>query len=98
MLTSGSKKYSKVQSVNLRSQSKVNIEVDGLSMIVGIVEKEDGSKKLMEHTPTLRFKSSNTNVATVSKSGIIQGMRAGNCSIYMYASNGMYQKISVHVS
>ena len=46
----------------------------------------------------LRFESSNKAIATVgAKTGKIYTKKAGTCSIYVYAQNGVYQKITVKV-
>lgn len=45
----------------------------------------------------MRYESSNTKIATVSKSGQIKGIKKGNCTIYAYAPSGIYKTIKVKV-
>lgn len=54
------------------------------------------SKKIKKHR-AIAYESSNPEVATVSKKGVIQAKKKGSCSIYAYAQNGVYKKIKVTV-
>ena len=49
------------------------------------------------HGPKLRYRSTNKNIATVTKSGRIKGRSKGTCHIYVYAINGVSKKIKVTV-
>ena len=53
--------------------------------------------KPMKHAAALRYRSSNKNVATVTKSGKIVGVNVGTCYISVYAHNGASKKIKVKV-
>ncbi len=56
------------------------------------------SKKLKVRTHRkLSYESSNTKVATVSKSGVIKGKKKGSCYVYVYAQNGVFSKIKVTI-
>ena len=57
------------------------------------------SKKLMpkSHVATVRYLSTNTKVATVSKSGKIKAAGKGKCTVYAYAHNGVSKKVTVTV-
>ncbi|MBQ6402082.1 MAG: hypothetical protein IJI20_07355 [Firmicutes bacterium] len=57
------------------------------------------SKSLMpsRHVPTLRYRTSDKNIATVSKSGKITAKGAGTCIIYVFAHNGVSKNIEVTV-
>ena len=63
------------------------------------VKKLDNSKKLIpeSHAAKLRYLSTDTNVATVSKKGKIKGVKAGTCYVYAYAQNGIGKTIIVIV-
>ncbi len=45
----------------------------------------------------IAFESSNKNIATVSKKGVIKGIRKGKCYVYAYAQNGVMAKVKVVV-
>ena len=36
-------------------------------------------------------------IAAVSRGGVIRGVSKGTCSVYVYAHNGVYKKVSVTV-
>ena len=56
------------------------------------------SKKLkVKKHRGLAFESSNPKVATVTNKGVIKGVSAGKCKIYVYAQNGVSKAISVTV-
>ena len=56
-------------------------------------------KKLMpaEHTVKLRYLTTNTDVATVSRSGRITAKGKGSCRIYAITVNGLRKTIQVTV-
>lgn len=43
------------------------------------------------------YESSDPSVATVSSSGKIRAVKAGSCSVYAYAQNGVYVRVTVTV-
>lgn len=45
----------------------------------------------------LRYESSNSNIATVSKTGEITGLKKGTCYIYVISESGKYRRIKVTV-
>lgn len=45
----------------------------------------------------IRFESSNSAIAKVTAKGKIQGVKKGNCKVYVYAQNGMYKTVKVAV-
>ena len=53
-------------------------------------------KKIKTHRKLI-YESSNTRVATVSKSGKIKAVSKGSCVIYVYAQDGKCQKVKVKV-
>ena len=52
--------------------------------------------KVVKHS-AIRFMSSNTKIATVSKKGVVKGIKKGTATIYAYAQNGTYKAIKVTV-
>lgn len=54
-------------------------------------------KKVQMQSLTFRFESSNPKIASVTKKGKIKGKKKGNCSIYMYAQNGLYKTVKITV-
>ncbi len=61
------------------------------------IKKKGSVKKLLKHRKVC-YESSNTNIATVSKKGVIKGKQKGSCIVWVYGQNGMYKKIKVKVS
>lgn len=55
------------------------------------------SKVVTKHVSTVRYKSSDNAIATVSKNGTIKGVKKGTCYVYCYASNGAYKTVKVTV-
>lgn len=53
-------------------------------------------KPIDEHQD-IKFESGNTKVASVTGKGVIKAKKKGTCYIYVYAQNGMYQRIKVTV-
>ena len=43
------------------------------------------------------FSSSDPDIASVSKNGVIKARRKGKCSVYAYAQNGVYREVKVTV-
>ena len=43
------------------------------------------------------YSSSNPDIATVDKNGLIKAKRKGKCSVYAYAQNGVYKEVKVTV-
>lgn len=59
--------------------------------------KVKANKKYSKHVSTLRYESTNTEVAAVDQNGVITGKKAGAAYIYIYTQNGLYKKIKVTV-
>ena len=52
--------------------------------------------KVKKHRAVL-YESSNINIATVSKKGVVKAKSKGTCYVYAYAQNGVFKKIKVTV-
>ena len=50
-----------------------------------------------KYTSNIRYVSTNTSIATVSKKGVIKAKAKGKCYVYCYAQNGLYKKVKVTV-
>ena len=63
------------------------------------VTKLKKGKKLIpaEHAARLRYLTTNTNVATVNKSGKITAKSQGSCKIYVYTVNGLSKTVKITV-
>ena len=76
--------------------ASVKLKVGKSKTVTGLVVLPKG-KKLMKHTATIRYESSNKQVATVNSKGKIKAKAEGTCYIYAYAQNGVYKRIKVTV-
>ncbi len=75
----------KKKTVVVKSKKKVRLKV-----------KVKG-KKLNKTGKTVRFQTSDSSVAKVSKKGFITRVRRGICHVYCIAGNGIFKKIKVKV-
>lgn len=91
------KKYTNVSRV-ITSKSKVTVKVGKTVRIKGkkLVLKKKGKKRL-KHEDKFRYQTSNKKIATVSRSGVIRGKKAGRCKVYVIAENGVRKVIKVTV-
>ena len=57
------------------------------------------NKKLLkrDHAPHYRYKSTNSAIAAVSRTGRVSAKKAGKCSIYIYAQNGVRTSVRITV-
>ena len=96
--TNGTKKYTNPKSVKVK-KSKVSIKTGKTYKIKATVKKVDKKKKLMpaKYTAKLRYMSSNTEIATVSRKGVIKAKKSGTCKVCVYAANGVNKTIKVTV-
>lgn len=85
---------------------KVKVSKKSYTLTVGksakikakIVKAKSGKKLLGKgHCAKVRYISSNTKVATVSKSGKIKAVGKGKCDIRIFAQNGRSCKVTVTV-
>ena len=96
--TNGTKNYTNIKAVTV-NKTKVSLSKGKTFNIKATAVKADKKKKVMAntHTPTLRYLTTNKNVATVSGSGKITAKGKGTCSIYVYAHNGVSKTVKVTV-
>ena len=81
------------------NKSSVTLKKGKTFKIKASVVKINKNKKLMptKHAPTIRYMTSNKNVAAVSAGGKITAKSKGTCTIYAYPHNGAYKTIKVTV-
>lgn len=94
----GNKKFTNPKRVTVK-KAKLTLKAGKTSKIKATVKKLKKGKKLISkaHAAKLRYMSSNTKVATVSKAGKIKAIGKGACKIYVYAANGVSKTVSVTV-
>ena len=91
-------KYTNPKALKL-TKSAYQIKVKKTAQIKAKVTLENSSKKLLPKSRAnkLRYKSSNTKIATVDKNGKITGKSKGTCYIYVYTVNGLMKKAKITV-
>lgn len=89
----GGGKYGNPKSVRLK-KSKATVKIGGTFKVSAKEIKKD--KPLRKHRQ-ICYESSNEDVATVTKKGVIKGKAKGTCKIYVYAQNGAYKSVNVTV-
>lgn len=72
-------------------------EVKNLKAIGITNEKMKSGKNTSIHLGKFRYESTNKKIATVSKKGVIKGIKKGSCYVYVYTQNGLYKRIKVRV-
>lgn len=92
----GTKNYTNARSVSVK-KSKVSLKKGKTHKIKASVKKLRKGKRLLKHTPKLRYLSSDPAVAKVSKKGKVTAKGKGSCVIYVYAHNGVSKKVKVTV-
>ena len=98
LTSGGTKTRTNPKSITV-DKTKVTLAKGKSKQIKASVVKKDDSKKLLSesHSPSLRYKSSNRKVATVSKGGRILAKGKGTCKVYVIASNGARKAVTVRV-
>lgn len=98
VMTDGNTHITNPKSVAL-NKTKLTLGEGKSKKIKATVKKSDGSKDLLDrsHADKIRFVSSATKVARVSKSGKITAVGAGKCKVYAIAINGVSAACKVTV-
>lgn len=98
LIFGGTYKYTNPKNVIVKDR-RVSLSKGQTSMIKAEVTRLQKRKKLLSknHTPKLRYISTNEAVATVSKSGRIKAVGEGRCRIYVMAINGLHKAVYVTV-
>lgn len=102
-VTTAGGKYGNVKSVKLKTGSK--LKKKSKQYVLKLKKKKTfkikssevkESKKIKRHRK-IAYESSDINIASVDKKGVVKGKAKGTCYIYVYAQNGVYTKIKVTV-
>ncbi len=93
-VTTSGGKYGNAKAVKV-DKTKVTLK-KGKSLVIKASQLVE-SKPIKQHV-SIRFESTNTKIATVTKNGRIKAKKKGTCYIYVYAQNGVYKRIKVVVS
>ncbi|MBP5306168.1 MAG: Ig-like domain-containing protein, partial [Lachnospiraceae bacterium] len=90
--------YTNPSELKLEKKS-VSLKTGKTYKIKGKVTLADSKKTMLsdKHAATLRYLSSDTKVATVTKSGKIKAVGKGKCYVYVYTNNGFNKKVKVTV-
>ena len=73
----------------------VSIHVGGTEPVSAAPTRAEGGYKSIR---TLKYESSNMDVASVGKNGTIYGVGKGSCIVYVYAQDGVYDEVQVYVN
>jgi len=94
----GNIKYTNAKSIKVNIK-KIAMKKGTTFRITASVRKLKRNKELMpeSHIARLRYRSSDSRIASVTKKGKIKARAKGKCSIYVYAHNGVYKRIRVTV-
>ena len=93
-VTTAGGKYGNARAVKV-SNTKVILK-KGKSLVIKAQQIAE-NKPIKQHTD-IKFESTNTKIATVTKNGRIKAKKKGTCYIYVYAQNGTCKRIKVIVS
>ena len=91
--TTLSKKYGIAEKIKVNATT-VNLNTNGTFALKA--KEVNASKKIQIHR-AICFESSDPDVATVSKKGVITAIAPGECTIYIFAQNGKYVTCKVTV-
>ncbi|MBR6391795.1 MAG: Ig-like domain-containing protein, partial [Eubacterium sp.] len=89
-------KCSNVKKITVK-KAKYSLEIGKTAKIKAEIVLVDKSKKAVNHVRKLRFKSTNTSVVKVTKSGKIKAVGKGKATVFVYSNNGTAKAIKVTV-
>lgn len=91
-----SRTLTNVKNIKLKKES-YTLQVGQTANIKAKYTTHKKNKKLYSHVKTFRYISSNTNIAKVTKTGKVRAVKAGTCTVYVLAPNGVRKVIMVTV-
>jgi hypothetical protein len=77
-------------------KSKISIKAKKTFKLKAKQKAQKKSLKIKNHR-ALKYESTDHSIATVSSKGVVKGVSKGKCEVYVYAQNGICQKIKVTV-
>ena len=96
-MTKGNEKYGDFTSVKVKNVKKKKLTLKkGKTFKLKAVQVKPENIKVKQHRK-LSYESSNKKVVSVNKKGKIKARKAGTCTIYIYAQNGLFAKVKVKV-
>lgn len=89
--------YTNAEKINVKNELRTGIGKK--KKINAATVAADDTKKLLDDSNGKKFtyRTTNPRVATVNSKGVITGVAAGTCDIYVYGMNGCAEKIQVTV-
>ncbi len=93
---------STTQKAKYGNPKKVKLKASKLSMKKGKKKKIKATltttkPKMRKHIAKFRYESANTAIATVTKKGVVKGVKKGKTYVYIYAQNGVYKRVRITV-
>ncbi len=89
-------KFSNVQKITVK-KAKFSLKKGKTAKIKAKLVLADKSKKAVNHVAKFRYKSTNTAVVKVTKSGKIKAVGKGTATVFVYSNNGTAKAIKVTV-
>lgn len=95
----GSSKYTTAKSLKVTPKT-LTLQSGDTAKLKASTLKSTRTRSLLPSSlvAAYRYKSTNTAVASVSKSGIVTGILKGTCKVYVYAQNGTRVAVTVTVN
>ena len=82
------KKTKKVKAVKIKAKKKIKLKAAAVPA--------NKKLKVKKHI-AVRFESTNKNIASVNKAGLVKGLKKGKCVVYAYAQNGVFAAVKITV-
>lgn len=92
-VATSSGKYENYKAVKV---NKAKVELKAGKTYTIKATQVQGEKPVKKHAD-IRFETSNSKIAAITKNGVITAKRKGTCTIYVYAQNGIYKTVKVTV-
>ncbi|WP_170832766.1 leucine-rich repeat protein, partial [Butyrivibrio sp. INlla16] len=90
-------KYTNPKEIKLTTKA-LSLTAGETAKIKATVKLENKKKKVSDgHAAQFRYASTNPAIATVDKNGTVTAIASGNCTIYVYAVNGLAKTVTVTV-
>jgi hypothetical protein len=79
------------------NSTNISVSVAGKKTIKAKAVYENGKTATSGHASTIRYRTSNSKIATVSSKGVVTAKKKGTCYVYCYAINGTYKRVKITV-